>query len=120
MVQHRPGGVSQAQATHYDVELHSAEFRQSQFGQRDLPFGEQAGHQELITELDLVHLYAESKLRAAPQAQLAERSAMVSQFFEIDVHGGCRRSPGGEACKAERAVTISDALDVQLVEDKMR
>jgi hypothetical protein len=80
------GGVAEAEAADHHVEVGAVQGAQREVGQRDLGDREQAGHQELVAQLDLVHLDVERRLAAAAQADLAHRRRLPGELFEAQRH----------------------------------
>ena len=83
-------GVAEPEAADDDVEIAARQRRQSNPRQRDLGDGEQARHQELVAELDLVDVEARGELPSSAQAEHAHRRRAEIQLLEIDAH---RRPP---------------------------
>jgi hypothetical protein len=95
ILQHRARGVAQAQATDHHVQACTLQRRQTQSGQRLFRDGERAGHQELVAELDLVHLALERQLQPVAQADRPDRRGAVSEFLEQRMHA-CFHDGGGQ------------------------
>ena len=84
--QRRLRGVAQAEPGHDHIETRPGGRSQPEPGELDLGHGEQAGHQELVAELDLVDLDVEGKLTPPAQAQATYRRRLVIELLEQDAH----------------------------------
>ena len=84
--EHRAGGVAKPQATDHDVERVTVNRRQPEGRQRDLGDGEQARHEVLVAELDLVDLDPKRGLDPAPQGDLPHRRGPPGQLLEPQCH----------------------------------
>ena len=68
ILQHRPGGVPQSEAADHHVEAVAGKFGQGEAGEFDLRHREQTRHEELVTELDLVHVDLQGRIQPPSQA----------------------------------------------------
>jgi hypothetical protein len=57
VLEHRAGGVAESEAADDDVERRSGGFGEGESGELDLGFGEEARHEVLVAERDLVEVY---------------------------------------------------------------
>ena len=81
-----PVVTSRVDSLRRDVEVRSLEPSQSQPRQRDLCDSEQARHQKLVTEFDLVDVDAGGEMPSPAQAERAHRRRAEIQLFEIQAH----------------------------------
>jgi hypothetical protein len=88
-------GVAESQPADDDVQLRTGARGQPQPRQLDLGDREQARHEELLTELDLVHVDLEGALEAAAQDELAHLGVLPVQLLEASDHGPTSRSLHG-------------------------
>ncbi len=79
-------GVAEPEATDEYVEVAAVGLRQAQPGELDLGDGEQAGHEVLVPELDLVHVDLQRRLHASAQADLAHRRLAPVELLEPLAH----------------------------------
>lgn len=84
--QRGPGGVAEPEAAHRDVQRGPGEAGQRQPGQLDLGDREQAGHQELVPELDLEHVLPRDGVAASAEAHLTDRRGAPAQLLEPRAH----------------------------------
>lgn len=96
MFQHGERGVAEPQSANHNVQTFNmlpAGCSQCQPGKLGFRFGEQARHEEFIAEFYLVDEgSANSRFRAASQADVTERRGLIIQFFKFEGHCmGCLR-----------------------------
>ena len=85
-------GVPQPQPADDDVQLVAGAGRQPQPGQLDLGDGEQARHEELVAELDLVDVDLQRPVEPPAQADLAHLGVLPVQLLEVPAHRSTSRS----------------------------
>ncbi|MFC5041683.1 hypothetical protein [Ornithinimicrobium kibberense] len=82
VLEHGPGGVAQAEPAHDDPQTLALEAGEGQPGQLLLGHGEQARHEVLLAELDLVDLRPGHRLPPSPEAELVDRGLRPRQLLE--------------------------------------
>ncbi len=82
MVEDGLGGIAEAKAGDGDIGRAAGQTGEAEIGQRDLRGGEEAGHQELVAELDLVDVDVEPVLAPPSETEGADRRLLIVKFLE--------------------------------------
>ena len=97
MVEDLHGGVPESEPpdAHVELRLGQSGLGQSGLGQgvqreardRDLGDREEAGHQEVVVELDLVDVLTRTGVAAPPEADRSHRRLLPVELLESSAHG---------------------------------
>jgi hypothetical protein len=110
VLQDRARGVAQAEPAHGDIERVVVQGGQAEPGELDLGLGEQAGHQEVVAQLDLVDVRAEDRLAPPAQSQVTERGGPPVELFECDAHRVLLRAVTADAALGRLAVRVARGI----------
>lgn len=86
IVQDGLGGVTESESADGYVQLGVRQFGQGEFRERDLAGGEEAGHEELVAELHLVHVLPRDRVAAPTQTDLADGRRLPVDLLEAQAH----------------------------------
>ena len=90
VLQHGLCRVTESEAAHDHLWSFRRQFGEGEVGQLDLGDGEQARHQELVVELDLVDVRAGAGIAPPAQGEFAQRGLAVVEFLETSTHAQAR------------------------------